>query len=171
MLRPLIAMDKGEIIDISRRIGTETFAANMPEYCGVISVRPTTRARLDKVKAVEEKFDFAVLEQAVRDRVVTDVRDLAESVTPAAAVNVVSEVPAGGIIVDIRHPDEEALKPLVLDGVTVLKIPFYTLNKALAQLEAGKDYYLYCDKGIMSQLHASHLVDDGHSNIGVYRPE
>lgn len=171
VLRPLIAMDKGEIIDLSRRIGTETFAANMPEYCGVISVRPTTRARLDKVKAVEEKFNFDVLDQAVRDMAVVDVRDLAESVRPATAVNVVSQVPAGGIIVDIRHPDEEALKPLAVDDVTVLKIPFYTLNKALAQFAADKDYYLYCDKGIMSQLHASHLVDDGHSNIGVYRPE
>ena len=29
----------------SEQIGTAVFAANMPEYCGVISVRPTTRAK------------------------------------------------------------------------------------------------------------------------------
>ncbi|UTF59324.1 tRNA uracil 4-sulfurtransferase ThiI [Gilvimarinus sp. DA14] len=170
VLRPLITMDKGEIIDISREIGTETFAANMPEYCGVISVKPTTRARMDKVQAVEEKFDFAVLEQAISSRVVADVRDLAESVEGAAEVDVVSELPDAAVVIDIRHPDEESLKPLLLDA-EVLKIPFYTLNNALGQLHGGKQYYLYCEKGIMSQLHASHLADDGHTNIGVYRPQ
>ncbi|MDO3385476.1 tRNA uracil 4-sulfurtransferase ThiI [Gilvimarinus sp. SDUM040013] len=171
VLRPLITMDKGEIIDISRNIGTETFAASMPEYCGVISVRPTTRAKLDRVVAAEDKFDFAVLEKAVQDKVVVDVRDLAESVEPGQPVAVVASLPVDGVVIDIRHPDEECLKPLLLTDTVVLKIPFYTLNKSLAQLEEGKRYYLYCEKGIMSQLHASHLVDDGRTNIGVYRPE
>lgn len=171
VLRPLITMDKGEIIDISRNIGTETFAANMPEYCGVISVRPTTRAKLDKVLAVEEKFNFEVLDRALDAMAVVDVRELAESVEPLVELSVVSVLPEGAQIIDIRHPDEEALRPLSMPGDCVIKIPFYTLNKALAQLDASKQYYLYCEKGIMSQLHASHLADDGMSNIGVYRPE
>ena len=171
VLRPLITMDKGEIIDISRTIGTETFAASMPEYCGVISVKPTTRARLDKVEQVESKFDFAVLERAIADQVTVDVRELAETIDDSATAEVVEVLPAGAAVVDIRHPDEQELTPLVVEGAEVLKIPFYTLNNALAQLEAGRQYYLYCDKGIMSQLHASHLVDDGHTNIGVFRPQ
>jgi thiamine biosynthesis protein ThiI len=170
VLRPLVTMDKGEIIDISRTIGTETFAASMPEYCGVISVKPTTRARLDKVEYVESKFDFAVLEQAIAEQVAVDVRELAETIDEGASAEVVEVLPVGAVVVDIRHPDEEELKPLLIDGAEVLKIPFYTLNNALAQLEAGRQYYLYCEKGIMSQLHASHLVDDGHTNIGVFRP-
>lgn len=170
VLRPLITMDKGEIIDVSRKIGTETFAASMPEYCGVISVKPTTRARMDKVVAAEEKFDFSVLEQAVAERAVVDVRDLDVTSDDVPAVDVVSELPEGAAVIDIRHPDEEALKPLKL-AADVLKIPFYTLNNALAQLEPEKRYYLYCEKGIMSQLHASHLADDGLTHIGVYRPE
>ncbi|MDO3380638.1 tRNA uracil 4-sulfurtransferase ThiI [Gilvimarinus algae] len=170
VLRPLITMDKGEIIDISRVIGTETFAASMPEYCGVISVRPTTRARMDKVQVAEEKFDFAVLEQAVSEYRVADVRELAESVDASVELTVVNQLPPGAVVIDIRHPDEESLKPLALADAPVLKIPFYTLNKALAQLDIDKSYFLYCDKGIMSQLHASHLADDGHTNIGVYRP-
>jgi len=170
VLRPLVTMDKGEIIDISRTIGTETFAASMPEYCGVISVKPTTRARLDKVEHVESKFDFAVLQQAIADQVAVDVRELAETIDEGVSAEVVEMLPAGAAVVDIRHPDEQELKPLLIDDTEVLNIPFYTLNKALAQLEAGRQYYLYCDKGIMSQLHASHLVDDGHTNIGVYRP-
>ncbi len=65
VLRPLITTDKQEIIRTAARIGTEEFAANMPEYCGVISVRPTTRAKPERIAAQEEKFDFSVLDAAI----------------------------------------------------------------------------------------------------------
>ena len=60
VLRPLITFDKNDIIDVARKIGTEQFAANMPEYCGVISKKPTTRAKEERVAGEEENFDFAV---------------------------------------------------------------------------------------------------------------
>jgi thiamine biosynthesis protein ThiI len=65
VLRPLITSDKGDIIDVARKIGTEKFAAVMPEYCGVISVKPTTRAKPERIEHQEKKFDFSVLEEAV----------------------------------------------------------------------------------------------------------
>ena len=65
VLRPLAAMDKQDIINIARRIGTETFAAKMPEYCGVISVNPTVVGDREKVAIAESKFDFSVLEAAI----------------------------------------------------------------------------------------------------------
>lgn len=37
VLRPLIAMDKQDIIDISVKIGAEELVKNIPEYCAVIS--------------------------------------------------------------------------------------------------------------------------------------
>ncbi len=57
VLRPLIAMDKQEIIRIAKDIGTEPFARNMPEYCGVISSKPVTRARLHRVEEEEANMD------------------------------------------------------------------------------------------------------------------
>ena len=56
ILRPLIAMDKQDIINQSRIIGTEDFAKSIPEYCGVISQKPTVKAVLSKVEAEELKF-------------------------------------------------------------------------------------------------------------------
>ncbi len=178
VLRPLVATDKGEIIDLSRRIGTEQFAANMPEYCGVISVRPTTRARRDRIEYEESKFDFATLETALAnreikriDKVVDDleadfdfalVTDLSAGLTPAAL--------QATVVVDIRHPDEEELSPLRLGSVSIEKVPFYTLNSVFPRLNADKTYLLYCEKGVMSQLHAAHLRDAGFDNVGVYRP-
>ena len=41
--------------------------------------------------------------------------------------------------------------------VPVLKIPFYELHRRAAGLAPGS-YMLYCGKGVMSRLHASHLA-------------
>lgn len=171
VLRPLATMDKGEIIDISRRIGTETFAASMPEYCGVISVNPTTRAKLHKVEQEESKFDMAVLEQAIAARRAQNIDEVINELDVDLSVPVVSEPSPESIVIDIRHPDEEETKPLNLEGIVIQKIPFYTLDKQFAQLDTTKHYYLYCQKGVMSQLHAANLKGAGHLNVGVYRPE
>ena len=171
VLRPLATMDKGDIIDISRKIGTESFAASMPEYCGVISVNPTTKARLHKVDFEEKKFDFAVLERALAERRAQNIDELVNELDADLSVPVVSEVQAPAAVIDIRHPDEAEAQPLQLAGVDIHKIPFYSLNNQFAQLDSGKQYYLYCQKGVMSQLHAANLKDAGHPNVGVYRPE
>lgn len=171
VLRPLATMDKGDIINLSRKIGTETFAAQMPEYCGVISVNPTTRAKLHRVEQEEAKFDMAVLERAIAERRSQNIDEIVAELDADLSVPVVGEVNAGQIVIDIRHPDEEEINPLLLEGVEVLKIPFYLLNNKFSTLEQNAQYYLYCQKGVMSQLHAANLKDAGNLNVGVYRPE
>ena len=172
VLRPLATMDKGEIIDISRKIGTETFAASMPEYCGVISVNPTTRAKLARVEAEEENFDMAVLQRAIDERIAQNIDEIVDDLNADLTVPIVADVVgADQVVIDIRHPDEEEANPLKLLNVTIEKIPFYSLNKQFPQLDTSKQYLLYCQKGVMSQLHAANLKDAGHTNIGVYRPE
>ena len=171
VLRPLATMDKGDIINISRKIGTETFAAQMPEYCGVISVSPTTRAKLHKVEREEANFDMAVLERAITERRTQNIDEIVNELDADLSVPVIGEIPAGQIVIDIRHPDEEEINPLIVEGVNILKIPFYGLNNKFPTLEQNAQYYLYCQKGVMSQLHAANLKDAGYLNVGVYRPE
>lgn len=170
-LRPLITMDKGDIIDVARKIGTEEFSASIPEYCGVISRKPTTRAKLERIEAEEAKFDFAVLDTAVETRKVQHIDSVINDLQDDEQVALVSEVTANQVVIDVRHPDEEELSPLQLDGVEILKIPFYKLSSSFATLDKAAQYLLYCDKGVMSQLHAANLKADGYSNLGVYRPE
>ena len=78
VLRPLITSDKTDIIRTAREIGTEEFAANMPEYCGVISVKPTTRAKMEKVQHEETRFDFTVLDRAIGNRVMQNIDEVME---------------------------------------------------------------------------------------------
>jgi thiamine biosynthesis protein ThiI len=171
ILRPLIASDKEDIIRTARQIGTEEFAAAMPEYCGVISVKPTTRAKPEKIIHEETKFDFAVLEQALEDAVYTNIDEVGEEELSTQAVEVLNVPIQDGVIIDVRHFSEEERKPLkAIAGNEIKKIPFYELHSRFAELDQSKPYLLYCDKGVMSKLHAAHLAEQGYSNVKVYRP-
>jgi thiamine biosynthesis protein ThiI len=169
VLRPLIATDKEDIVRMAASIGTEKFAANMPEYCGIISVNPTTRAKLDRVEAQEQKFDMQILDRAIVNKRQTRIDRLAQEELQRVDVEVLSVPLAHSTIIDIRHPSEEEMAPLTLH-VPVLKIPFYELHSRAGELKAGSTYMLYCGKGVMSRLHASHLVESGELDIKVYAP-
>jgi thiamine biosynthesis protein ThiI len=171
ILRPLAAYDKQDIIDIARKIGTEDFAKTIPEYCGVISKKPTVRAVVSQIEAEEAKFDFEILDNAVRETRVFDIRDIGkESEEDIHAVDLLENIPKGAVIVDIRSPDEEDENPLALDDVEVKHIPFYKLATQFGDLDMSKEYLLYCDHGVMSKLQALYLLDNGFKNVKVYRP-
>jgi thiamine biosynthesis protein ThiI len=172
VLRPLAMMEKQEIVDTARAIGTEEFSAAIPEYCGVISVKPTTRARMHRIEREESRFDFAVLDRAIENTQMVSIdRIELRAEKTRTEIEIVSQLPSDGVVVDIRHPDEEEQKPLALDNQDVLKIPFYKLNSAFMTLEKDRQYFLYCEKGIMSKLHAAYLREQGVENVGVFRSE
>ncbi|MBV1911416.1 MAG: tRNA 4-thiouridine(8) synthase ThiI [Kangiellaceae bacterium] len=168
VMRPLIVMDKPDIIKKSREIGTAEFAAVMPEFCGVISNRPTTRAKMHKIEAEENRFDFAVLDKAFEDRIVQNIDQVYNSNTNFEEIEVVSLPTKDDIVIDIRHPQEQVVKPLSLTANTVLTIPFFKLQSA-SDLKTTANYLLFCDKGVMSQLQAEELVSKGYS-VKVYQP-
>lgn len=171
VLRPLITSDKNDIIKTARHIGTEEFSASMPEYCGVISVKPTTRAKMERIEREESHFDLGVLNSAVHNRREEMIHDVMHNVDAEIDVEVLSVPLAESVIIDIRHPDEEELNPLQVSGATVTKIPFYQLGKKFEKLDSDTRYMLYCAKGIMSRLHAELLFEQGHGNVVVYRPK
>ena len=171
ILRPLVAYDKQDIIDIARKIGTEDFAKTIPEYCGVISKRPTVKAVLSKIEAEEDNFDFDILDKVVEETRVYDIRDInTESEEEIHAVDTVDELAKDAIVIDIRSPEEEDNKPLDIENIEVIHIPFYKLSNKFSELEQEKEYLLYCDQGVMSKLQALYLIGEGYKNVKVYRP-
>lgn len=169
VLRPLLAQDKQEIVDIARAIGVEDLAKSMPEYCGVISRSPTINAVLKDLLAAEEKFDFTLLQQAAAQAKVMDIRTVeyqANQQVPVVAVE--SVLPEDAIVLDVRAPDETDLHPLQLSSHPVIELPFFKLASQFAQLDQSKAYYLYCERGVMSKLQALLLNEQGHQNVGVY---
>jgi len=171
ILRPLIQHDKQEIIDIATAIGTEDFAKTMPEYCGVISKRPTVKAKLGVIEGEEQKFDFDVLDKVVENSTLIDIRKIEEqALEEVAEVESISDLAATDIVVDIRSPEEEDERPLEIDGIEVIHIPFFKLSGQFDELDQSKQYLLYCDRGVMSKLQALLLHENGYNNVRVYRP-
>ncbi len=64
IVRPLIGMDKNEIIEIAKEIGTYEISIIQTGGCGVVPLKPITEARTDKVLELQSKLDF--------DRLVAD---------------------------------------------------------------------------------------------------
>jgi thiamine biosynthesis protein ThiI len=170
VLRPLAMMDKPDIIDLSRKIGTEVFAKNIPEYCGVISQKPTTRAKAERIAREEAFFNFDVLQQAIADSVAANIDEIAQADNIAQDIPVLRDAPIGCIVLDIRHPDEEQKKPLCVAGITVQTLPFYQLHKRYGELDPQQHYLLYCERGVMSQLQAQFLYTQQFQRIAVFKP-
>jgi thiamine biosynthesis protein ThiI len=171
ILRPLIQHDKQEIIDIARQIGTEDFAKVMPEYCGVISKKPTVKAVLHKIEAEEAHFDFTVLARVVEEATVMDIRKIAEETQQEVPqIEAVSDIGDNDVVLDIRSPDEYDDTPLALDNVRVTRMPFYRLTTGFGELDQSKNYLLYCDRGVMSKLQALLLHENGYNNVKIYHP-
>jgi thiamine biosynthesis protein ThiI len=170
VLRPLIASHKQDIIYTATEIGTAEFAKHMPEYCGVISVGPTTRAKLPRVVYEEEQMDMAVLERAIANARLVSIDDVMEELGRDIQVEEVTMALPGQIVLDIRHPDAQEDAPLQLGEIEVQTLPFFALNSRFKELDATRQYLLYCDKGVMSRLHVHHLLNEGHANVRVYRP-
>ena len=170
VLRPLIASHKQDIINTAEAIGTAEFAMHMPEYCGVVSQGPTTRARDYRVEHEEAQFDPAVLERALAGARRVAIDRVMEALGEQLEVEEVDHILPGQIVLDIRHPNSVEEHPLQLPEVEVKHLPFYALNSQFKDLDANRQYLLYCDKGVMSRLHAAHLMAEGHRNVRVYRP-
>jgi thiamine biosynthesis protein ThiI len=175
LLRPLILSGKQDIIDVAREIGTEEFSKHIPEYCGVISDKPTTRARPERIARQEEYFDMQLLDDAVAAARIQLVSQLAGDLAgPQHEIRTVGQLEPGATVIDIRHPDEMERSPLRLnqeDAAEVLEIPFYQLQTFMEDKDRAVAYLLYCDKGMMSGLHAAHLADQGFENVAVYQPD
>jgi thiamine biosynthesis protein ThiI len=171
VLRPLITFDKQDIIDITTKIGAYDFAACMPEYCGVISDRPTVKAQLKRVEQEEENFNFDVLEEALANTCVTNIDTVPDDLKDLGQLSPKQQLLANDVVVDVRAISEQQKKPLNLPGVEIHTVPFFQINKQFVDFDQSRNYLLYCEKGIMSQLHALHIKDQGFENVGVYRPE
>jgi len=170
VMRPLIASHKQDIIDTAERIGTAEFAKHMPEYCGVISVGPTTRAKPARVVYEEAQFDMGVLDRALERTRLVPIDRVIDELGEDIQVEEVCEALPGQIVLDIRHPHAQQDQPLEIGGIEVQAVPFFALNTQFKTLDAVRQYLLYCDKGVMSRLHAHHLLSEGYANVRVYRP-
>jgi tRNA uracil 4-sulfurtransferase len=64
ILRPLLAYDKQEIIELAEKI--DTYDLSIQDYkdcCAIVTRHPKTRVRLDLIERLAARYDFAALVQ------------------------------------------------------------------------------------------------------------
>lgn len=151
VLRPLVGMDKDEIIARARHVGTHDVSARVQEHCDIATGRVETAARLRAVVGAEGRLDDSFVAEAVDGATRIDLTTWAPGPLPE---HVVAEVPRDAVIVDVREPDE---------GATVgdLRLPFGLASQWRAQLESTKTYLFVCTNGSRSEIVAHDLRSKG----------
>jgi len=74
VVRPLIGMDKQEIIEIAKEIGTFDISIRETNGCLIVPTRPITEANPEKVVAMSEKIDVDALAKECADGAVLSQR-------------------------------------------------------------------------------------------------
>ena len=169
-IRPLITANKQEIVDTAKKIWTFDFAKSMPEYCGVISDKPSVGASIQEVEQAEVDFDMSILERAFDNRSVLKLSKMLEDVNEED-IPEVQEKGEEDVVIDLREKEKIKKSPLSHKWVeNVIEIPFFEINNAFAKLDQSNQYLFYCDKGILSHLHGLYLKEKWFGNIKVFRP-
>jgi thiamine biosynthesis protein ThiI len=151
VLRPLIGMDKEEIIARARRIGTHDASLRVREYCAIASGRVETAARLREILTAEGKVDDSFIAAAVWNRRDVDLLTW----QPERLPHVVEDVPEGAVIVDVREPDE---------GKTLgdVRKPFSDLDRWIDDLARDTIYLFVCTVGARSEVAAGEARARGY---------
>jgi tRNA uracil 4-sulfurtransferase len=150
ILRPLVGLNKEEIIAQARHIGTAPLSAVVQEYCALVPQRPATHAKLEAIREQEAGLDPRLLDAAVAAREIVDLRavDPEDSGMPELEIR---SVPEGAMLIDLRSRAEFA--SWHYPGSAQLDFP-----RALAAFPSfGRDrtYVLVCTHGLKS----AHLAE------------
>ncbi len=171
VLRPLISFNKQEIIDISKKIWTYNFACNMPEYCWVISDKPSTWAKEENILKEEANIDDDILIRAIETKQEYFVDTMLDQYKwkDSTTLDVVFLPWDNEVVIDIRETALVKKNPLLLEWVEVIEIPFTDINHRFWVLDNTKTYLLYCEKWVLSNLHWLYLKEKWYNNVKVYR--
>jgi thiamine biosynthesis protein ThiI len=147
VLRPLIGMDKQEILDRARMIGTHEASERVREHCQISTGRVETAARLRDVLTAEGRVDESFIAAAVDASTAVDLVTWAPGPPPD---HVVESVPKGALVVDVRETEEG---PSVGD----LSLPFSRSAEWAPTLDPRNDYVFVCTEGVRSETVAHDL--------------
>lgn len=119
----------------------------------------------------KKRTDFSILDKVVAEANNVDIRDIAQQTQQdVVEVETVTGFSPNDVILDIRSVDEQDEKPLKVEGVDVVSLPFYKLSTQFGNLDQSKTWLLWCERGVMSRLQALYLREQGFENVKVYRP-
>jgi thiamine biosynthesis protein ThiI len=156
VLRPLVGFDKGDIVDLTRRIGSYELSSHVKEYCAIAPGNPVTHANVRATAREEAKLELSVLDAATAARRVLELH----RITAAEIVDsylLISRIPTGAVVVDVRaESDWDAWHypgAVRKEGWEIAATP--------SGLDPDGTYVLYCDAGVEAVTLAEQLQQRG----------
>ncbi len=157
VLRPLVGMDKEEIIARSRRIGTYDLSARVREYCSISTGRPATAASPESVTQEEAGLDSGILEASLASPRLFDLRALDMARVAGESV-FTSDIPEAALVIDTRPL--EAYHRWHWPGSAHRE--YEDLLADHLKLQSERTYLLYCEFGLKSARIAELMQQAGY---------
>ncbi|MFN3803682.1 MAG: THUMP domain-containing protein [Pyrobaculum sp.] len=147
ILRPLIGMDKEEIVKLAQKIGTYPQSTRVQEYCAIFSRKPRKWASREEIEEIDLAVYDAVKEAAVSARIIRkkELPEVIESLTPPPDLEV-TEPPPGAVVVDLR--DVESYTKWHLPGA--IRAELDKILELVDKYGRDKTYVFYCYSGGLS---------------------
>lgn len=156
VLRPLIGLDKLEIMAVAERIGTAALSAQVRETCAITPDHPVTHSSAERVAGEEEGLDRELLARTVAEAKRLPVRALkpADLMLPYLFVEA---VPEGATLVDCRTAGARRARPLA----DARPADAASLVRRRGELDKACTYVLVCEVGTRSAQAAEVLQQSG----------
>jgi thiamine biosynthesis protein ThiI len=156
VLRPLVGMDKEEIIAMSRSIGTYALSARVQEHCAITDERPATATRSRVLDAAEVSLDSQLLRNAVESAEQVSLRDLDPADLVSRAL-FTSEVPEDCLCIDMRSEDARISAPWPEAVVR----SYEELAGGFREFRDAGTIVLVCAQGLLSAQVAERMQEAG----------
>lgn len=157
LLRPLLGMDKSEIMERAQHVGTASLSAQVREYCAITSGRPVVTADPEIAEAEEAKLDAALLEESIRGpkELKLSALDPADLMLPYLFIDA---VPEGATVIDCQA--EHHYRNWHYPGA--VRHDAADLMSSPRSLDKSGKYVLYCAQGMQSAQAAEVLQQLGY---------
>ena len=156
VLRPLVGMDKEEIISMSRTIGTYALSARVREHCAITDERPATATRSRVLDAAEAALDMQLLRAVVDGAERVSLREL-DPADLASRALFIGEVPDSCVCVDMRSEDARLTAPW--PGAIVRS--YEDLAGGFREFRGAGTIVLVCAQGLLSAQVAGRMQEAG----------
>ena len=156
ILRPLIGMNKQEIIDQSYKIGTGLLSEHVKERCNITRSLPTLSATLHETHIQENQMNPDILNQSLASHQVFDLEQLELSQLRKTSL-FKAEITERDILIDCQP--EHFYKGCHFKGS--LHIDFDQIHTQCKHLDPEKTYIIYCTYGTQSAIVAEYLQQMG----------
>ena len=153
LLRPLVAAEKHEILELARRVGTHDLCARVPEHCALDPKHPETHAKPRRVARAEADLDPEALAALVEARAIFDLRALDPGKLRAPDLEV-DAVPEGAVVLDLRSA--AAFKSWHYPGA--LRLDYAQALAAYRSFDDSTPYLVVCEVSLKS----AHLAELMH---------